>query len=240
MTDRLLPDQPGGPAPLLSTVVGDQVTEIVVKKSRFITRLSHVDSVEQADQVITAVRKEFWDARHHCVALIVGPHGDQQRSSDDGEPSSTAGAPMLEVLRHQGITDVVTVVTRYFGGTLLGTGGLVRAYSQSVTKALDAAQIVRRVPMLNVDVVVEHAAAGRIENLLREWALTHGASFGVPKYDFQVSLTILVPPDQLDALDQALAAETAGTIRPVATGWTVAEIPAARYQDQPREQSSSS
>ncbi len=87
-----------------------------------------VPSVAAADAVVARVRKEHWDARHHCVALVVGPHADQQRSTDDGEPSGTAGIPMLEVLRHRHVTDVVAVVTRYFGGVLLGAGGLVRAY----------------------------------------------------------------------------------------------------------------
>jgi len=112
-----------------STIAGPVEHELVVKKSRFLALVRPVADVPEADAVVAAVRKKHWDARHHCVALVVGPHAEQQRSTDDGEPSGTAGVPMLEVLRRRDLTDLVVVVTRYFGGVLLGAGGLVRAYS---------------------------------------------------------------------------------------------------------------
>src|SRR5690606_19271603 len=115
--------------------------EIVIKKSRFIARAVPVapggsrpaaESVMEAEKVIATVRRQAWDAAHNCTAMITGLLGDQARSSDDGEPSGTAGVPMLEVLRQRELTDLVVVATRYFGGTKLGAGGLVRAYSSAV------------------------------------------------------------------------------------------------------------
>src|SRR5690606_25870260 len=109
--------------------------------------------------------------RHHCVAVVLGVHADTQRSSDDGEPSGTAGVPMLEVLRHRRTTDVLAVVTRYFGGVLLGAGGLVRAYSGAVTAALDDAErrglVIGRRHLVEVTLDAPHAEAGRLEHLLR-------------------------------------------------------------------------
>ncbi|SDC16421.1 uncharacterized protein, YigZ family [Sanguibacter gelidistatuariae] len=217
------PAPPAGAGPLLSTIAGDTVNQIVIKKSRFITRLAHVTTTEEAEAVITAVRKQFWDARHNCVALIVGPGGDQQRSSDDGEPSGTAGVPMLEVLRHRGVTDVVAVVTRYFGGVLLGAGGLVRAYSTSVGQALDAATIVRREVRAEVAVAASHTEAGRLENMLREWASTSHATFCPVVYDAGATFTLLVPPARLAALEEAVAAATAGAVVVAVRGWQVTD-----------------
>src|SRR5680860_1503467 len=119
--------------------------EIEVKRSRFICHVERVANEDEARAVIERIRKQHWDARHNCSAFVLGPGGDVQRSNDDGEPSGTAGAPMLEVLRGRGVSDVVAVVTRYFGGVLLGAGGLVRAYSDSVRAALDEAGVLEPV-----------------------------------------------------------------------------------------------
>ncbi|QAY71011.1 YigZ family protein [Xylanimonas protaetiae] len=200
---------------LPSTIAAPVDHELVIKKSRFLAHLHPVASVEEADAVVAAIRKEYWDARHHCVALVVGTHADQQRSSDDGEPSGTAGVPMLEVLRHRGVTDVVAVVTRYFGGVLLGAGGLVRAYGSAVSEALDRALTVHRRVLTEVRLDVPHADAGRIDNLLRDWAATHGAVLGETQYAEVAHLTVLVPPAELAALADDVAAATAGTLVPV-------------------------
>ena len=111
-----------------STVYTAGTGEIVEKKSRFIAQIFPVSSEEEAFSYLEAVKKEYWDARHHCWAYIIERNPGSERMSDDGEPAGTAGKPILEVLRGKGLTDVFAVVTRYFGGTLLGTGGLVRAY----------------------------------------------------------------------------------------------------------------
>ena len=107
--------------------------EIIEKKSRFIAHVKKTDTVEEAEAFIAECKKKYWDARHNCSAFVIGQDGQNMRSSDDGEPSQTAGKPMLEVLLGEGVCNVTVVVTRYFGGTLLGTGGLVRAY-QKATK----------------------------------------------------------------------------------------------------------
>lgn len=221
----LPPPPPSGAGPLLSTIAGTTVHELVVKKSRFITRVAHVDSVEGAESVIAAVRKQFWDARHTCTALVVGPAGDQQRSSDDGEPSGTAGIPMLEVLRHRGLTDVVAVVTRYFGGVLLGAGGLVRAYSTAVSQALDAATLVRREMRAQVVLTTSHGEAGRLEHVLRDWSTTHQATFLPVAYDAGATFTLLVPPAQLAPLEETVAAATAGATPVEVQGWQVTDVP---------------
>ena len=135
------------------TVAREATAEIEVKRSRFLGHVVPVTTEDEARAVVEAARKEHWDARHHCSAFVLGPDGALQRSSDDGEPSGTAGAPMLEVLRGRGLTDVVAVVTRWFGGTLLGAGGLVRAYSDATRAALDAAGTRRRVLMSRFDLV---------------------------------------------------------------------------------------
>ena len=149
------------------TIAHDGTAQIEVKRSRFIGHVAWAGSEEQARAVVEQVRKEHWDARHHCSAFVLGPDAAVTRSSDDGEPSGTAGAPMLEVLRGRGVSDVVAVVTRYFGGVLLGAGGLVRAYSDAVRVALDAAGVLERRLLGLYDVEVDHATAGRLENDLR-------------------------------------------------------------------------
>jgi uncharacterized YigZ family protein len=149
--------------------------ETEVKRSRFLCRLVRVDSEDAARAVIDAARSEHWAARHHCSAFVVGPGGspDQvRRSNDDGEPSGTAGRPMLEALAGRGLVDCVAVVTRYFGGTLLGSGGLVRAYSEAVLGTIDLAQsrgqLVARERRELFRLALSHADAGRIESELRQ------------------------------------------------------------------------
>ncbi|WP_083260027.1 IMPACT family protein [Cellulosimicrobium cellulans] len=203
-------------APLLpSTIAAPVDRELVVKRSRFLAHLAPVADVAEADAVVAAIRKEHWDARHHCVALVVGTHADQQRSTDDGEPSGTAGVPMLEVLRHRGVTDVVAVVTRYFGGVLLGAGGLVRAYSSAVSEALDDARLVRRAVRTRVTVDVPHADAGRLHGVLQDWATTHDGVLDGVAYEAQARFTLLVAPDDLDRFDADLAAATSGALAAV-------------------------
>lgn len=198
-----------------STIAGPVEHELVVKKSRFLALVRPVADVSEADAVVAAVRKKHWDARHHCVALVVGPHAEQQRSTDDGEPSGTAGVPMLEVLRRRDLTDLVVVVTRYFGGVLLGAGGLVRAYSTATSEALDLARVVRRSAATRVTVDAPHADAGRLHGVLRDWAEDHDGALHDVEYGTSVRFTLLVPPAALDAFDAALAAATAGALHAV-------------------------
>ncbi|MGW9114494.1 IMPACT family protein [Microbacterium sp. NPDC055683] len=198
-----------------STIAAPVEHELVIRKSRFIAQLAPAGSVEEADAVIAAVRRRAWDARHNCTAMVTGVLGDQARSSDDGEPSGTAGVPMLEVLRRRELTDLVAVVTRYFGGVKLGAGGLVRAYSSAVSEALDRALLVRRMPLVQAVVDVPHGDAGRIDNLLRDWASHHGATLGDPVYGASAAFELWVPEDARARLVDDLAAASSGALAPV-------------------------
>ena len=122
------------------------VGEIKEKKSRFIATLRPVTTEEEATAFINETKKKYWDAKHNCSAFVIGRNSELTRCSDDGEPAGTAGRPMLEVLTGAGLTDVCVVVTRYFGGVLLGTGGLIRAYQAAVKEGLANAKIVKRMP----------------------------------------------------------------------------------------------
>ena len=157
--------------------------ELAIKRSRFITVLRRVEDESQARALVSELRREFHDARHHCSAFVIGADRSLQRSNDDGEPSGTAGIPMLDALVKRetraasatggnksavaDLSDVCAVVVRYFGGILLGAGGLVRAYSESVSAALEQAPLVRRERLGLFEVQVPHAEAGRLENELR-------------------------------------------------------------------------
>ncbi|WP_020015282.1 IMPACT family protein [Promicromonospora sukumoe] len=214
---------------LPSTIARPVDHELLIKKSRFLAHLAPAGSVAEADAVIARLRKELWDARHHCVAMVLGTRADQARSSDDGEPSGTAGVPMLEVLRHRGVTDLVAVVTRYFGGVKLGAGGLVRAYSGAVAAALDDAAssgvLLRRELLREVEVPVPHADAGRIDNMLRDWASGHGSVMEPPSYGAVAHLRLLVPPDELEALAADVAAASAGALTPEVGDARVVDVP---------------
>lgn len=200
--------------------------ELEIRKSRFICHLQPVASVAEADAFIGAMRKQYWDARHNCTAMVTGVRGDQARSSDDGEPSGTAGVPMLEVLRRRGMTDVVAVVTRYFGGIKLGAGGLVRAYGQAVSEALDRATLVHRRALTHVRIEAPHADAGRLDNLLRDWAAAHDAVVGEPVYGATATLSVWAPADALGRLRDDLAAWTAGAIAPSIGEVAIVAVPA--------------
>ncbi len=199
--------------------------ELVIKKSRFLTHVAPVGSVEEADAVIASIRKRAWDAAHNCTAMVTGLLGDQARSSDDGEPSGTAGMPMLEVLRRRELTDVVAVVTRYFGGVKLGAGGLVRAYSTATSEALDLARLVRREALTQVRVEIDHADAGRFDNLLRDWAGHHGATLGEAEYGTRATLEVWAPAAGIPALTDALAAASAGTVTPAVGAQRIVDVP---------------
>lgn len=199
------------------TVARDAEAEIEVKHSRFLCTLQRVRSEEEARALVTQLRKEHWDARHHCSAFVIGADSALQRSSDDGEPSGTAGAPMLEVLRGAGVSDVVAVVTRWFGGTLLGAGGLVRAYGDAVRAALDVSGTRRRDLLRELALVVDHADAGRVEGDLR----ARGVTVLDTTYDERVRMLLGVEPAGVAALEEAVAALTsgAGVLEPVGERW---------------------
>lgn len=149
------------------TVKGYGETEIVIEKSRFISYVKRATTEEEAIQFIQEIKKKHWDATHNCSAYLIGEHDQVQKANDDGEPSGTAGVPMLEVLKKRGLKDTVVVVTRYFGGIKLGAGGLVRAYSKSVSEGLKAAGIVERRLMRVMHTAIDYTWLGKVENELR-------------------------------------------------------------------------
>lgn len=141
-------------------------SEVIEKKSRFIGKVYLVESEEEVLLILERVRKKYWDARHNCFAYILGDRGSVQRASDDGEPSGTAGRPMLDVLLGAGLTNVLVIVTRYFGGTLLGTGGLVRAYSQTTQEALADSVLVDKLHGPHLAIETDYNGIGKIQYLL--------------------------------------------------------------------------
>ncbi|MFC0358967.1 MULTISPECIES: IMPACT family protein [Kytococcus] len=188
------------------TLAADAHGEIEEKHSVFRCRIAPTSDEAAARAVIEAERRTHHDARHHCSAFVLGPDGRIERSNDDGEPAGTAGTPMLDVLRGSGYRDVTAVVTRWFGGTKLGAGGLVRAYGDAVRAALEEARPRERHLVRLHSLAVAHADVGRIENDLR------AAGFVVTGTDYaeRATLHVAVPPAQQDALTTLVAATTAG------------------------------
>lgn len=205
------------------TVARDGEAEIEVKRSRFRCTLARVEDEAAAREVVDRLRKQHWDARHHCSAFVLGPAAALQRSSDDGEPAGTAGAPMLEVLRGREVSDVVAVVTRWFGGVLLGAGGLVRAYGDAVRAGLDEVGLRTRERVVEVGVALPHADAARVESELR----ARGVGVLGVEYADLATLRLGVPPDSVDALAATLAGLTGGTAR--------SEVVGERWLDGPRQ-----
>lgn len=140
--------------------------EIVEKKSRFIATVCPVKNEEEALAFIQSKKKEYWDARHNCSAYVCGANNELSRCSDDGEPAQTAGRPMLDVLLKEGIHDVAVVVTRYFGGVLLGTGGLVRAYQEATKAGLNASTILEKQPGYLLSIKCDYTSLGKVQYIL--------------------------------------------------------------------------
>lgn len=149
------------------TVKGYGESEIVISKSRFLTYIERAETEEDAISFIDGIKKMHHNATHNCSAYIIGEHDHIQKANDDGEPSGTAGVPMLEVLKKQGLKDTVVVVTRYFGGIKLGGGGLIRAYGKATTEGLTAAQIVERKLHHFMKVAIDYTWLGKVENEIR-------------------------------------------------------------------------
>ncbi|UZN03423.1 YigZ family protein [Cellulomonas sp. S1-8] len=194
------------------TIARGGETTIEVKRSRFLCSLRRVEQETEARAMVEELRRAHWDARHHCSAFVIGPDGMLQRSSDDGEPSGTAGAPMLEVLRGRGVTDVAAVVTRWFGGTLLGAGGLVRAYGDAVAAGLAEVGTLERRLLQEWSLRLDHADAGRVEGELR----LRGVEVLEAEYAQDVRLLLGVTDPQ--ALVASVAALTSGRVVPTRVG----------------------
>ncbi|RFU68309.1 YigZ family protein [Peribacillus saganii] len=153
--------------PSYRTVKGYGEHEIVIQKSRFIAYVSRAETEEEAQEFIQMIKKKNWNATHNCSAYLIGENDHIQKANDDGEPSGTAGVPILEVLKKKGLKDTVVVITRYFGGIKLGAGGLIRAYSSSTSEGINATGIVERKLMRVMQAKVDYTWLGKLENELR-------------------------------------------------------------------------
>ncbi len=183
--------------------------EIVEKKSRFIAHVADVSTVEEAQQFIEKIRKQYWDARHNCFAFSVGHENPLTRSSDDGEPGGTAGKPILEVIMGSGICNIVIVVTRYFGGTLLGTGGLVRAYSDAAREGIRHSLIISKIPGIQTDLVTDYTDLGKIQYLLAQ----NDIHVLETEYTEKVNMTVLFPLADRQRLSKLLTEATSGRVQ---------------------------
>ena len=180
--------------------------EIVEKKSRFIANVRLVESEEEALSFIEEMKKKYWDARHNCFVYSVGMNREYTRCSDDGEPSGTAGRPMLDVILGEDIYNVAVVVTRYFGGVLLGTGGLVRAYSKAVQEGLANSRIIEKKYGILLEVETDYTGIGKIQYLAGERKLPILDS----EYTDKVVLKLLVPSSEVDGIQKEIAEGTNG------------------------------
>ena len=183
--------------------------EIVEKKSRFLAHIRPVETEEEVQTFLEEIRKTYWDARHHCFAYILGPDQSVMRLSDDGEPSQTAGKPMMDVLMGEGLYYVCAVVTRYFGGTLLGTGGLVRAYSQAVKAGLSNGTIIEKIPGEIWKLSCTYTDLGKIQYIAGQMDVKILSS----QYTDQVELTVLLPEKQKDLFFAAVTDGVSGRAR---------------------------
>lgn len=185
--------------------------ELTEKKSRFIATVRPVKTEEEALGFIERVKKKYWDARHNCYAYIIGESQSFMRSSDDGEPQGTAGHPMLDVLTGERIYNVAVVVTRYFGGVLLGTGGLVRAYSGAVQEGLKKSILIEKKKGMLVEIAVDYAGIGKLQYLTASEKITVLDT----EYTDAVRMRVLLEPDRLNRFRGAVMDVTGGR-----AGWT--------------------
>lgn len=182
--------------------------EIVIDKSRFICSVSRAETEEEAQSFITQIKKKHNQATHNCSAYLIGERDQHQKANDDGEPSGTAGVPMLEVLKKRRLKNTVVVVTRYFGGIKLGAGGLVRAYGNSVSEALQAIGVVERTLATLVNCTISYPQLGKVENLLTQ------ENYQIYEKNFteNVVLTVFVDQNDLDTFEAWLIEMTNGQV----------------------------
>lgn len=183
--------------------------EIVEKKSRFIATIRKCETEEEAVAFIDEMKKKYWDARHNCSAFVIGSRGELTRCSDDGEPSGTAGRPMLEVLLGEGIRNIAVVVTRYFGGTLLGTGGLVRAYTQAVKEGLKSCTVGRMRFGCDLEIGTDYNGVGKILYILGQRGIEPLDSV----YTEAVTLQIRIPAELEKTLSKEMVEATCGKVK---------------------------
>lgn len=195
-------------------------TEIAINKSRFITYVNRADTEQAAMAFIEKIKKKHWDATHNCSAYVVGERDQYQKADDDGEPSGTAGKPILEVIKKSAVKDAVVVVTRYFGGVKLGAGGLIRAYGKATGHGIKAAGLVERTLHSKVVVEVDYTFLGKLENELRN----HNYSIADMVYTDKVVITVLAEKGCESVLEASLLEWTAGQAGLSRDGETYVEV----------------
>ena len=186
------------------SIHSNQSYSFIVNKSEFIGHAFYVESVDDAEKYISEIRDKYKDATHNCFAYIIGVDKLIQKYSDDGEPSGTAGIPMLEVLRKKDLTNCLVISTRYFGGILLGAGGLVRAYTKSTVGALEESIIVKKELFYNIDIILDYVFWGKIENILKNF----GLEIINIEYLEQVKINLSVKKENFKRLKNIITNET--------------------------------
>lgn len=176
------------------------------KKSKFIAHTKAIETQEQAQQFLEELKKEYWDARHHCYAYVLGDHNEIVKCSDDGEPSQTAGKPILEVLQKSQIHNAIIVVVRYFGGTLLGTGGLVKAYQAAAKEGLLASEIMQLEEGIEVELKISYPYLSKIKYIAEQ----NNCYVLNTTYEKEVCLDMIVPKEKEQSVKQAMTNQTAG------------------------------
>lgn len=190
------------------TVLKERRTEIFEKKSRFIANVKNVTSEEEAVEYLESIKKLYWDATHNVYAYYIGGESVIQKCSDDGEPSGTAGVPVLEAIRKEGIEDVILVVTRYFGGTLLGTGGLVRAYSRCAREGIISAGVVKKILCSKVNMKLDYTLLGKLNSLIAE----SGYKTIDVNYADLVDIYVAIPVNNIFKFNKQISELTAGSM----------------------------
>ena len=183
--------------------------EITAKKSRFIATVRPVESEDEAVSFINETKKKYWDARHNCSAFVIGKRQELTRCSDDGEPAGTAGRPMLDVLLKENIHNAAVVVTRYFGGVLLGTGGLVRAYQQATKAGLSASEIIEKKDGAVLFIRTDYTGIGRLQYLFAQEKITVMDT----AYEADVLVKAVIPENDKKRIEKTIIEQTNGTAK---------------------------
>lgn len=197
----------------MKVILENTTAEIVEKKSRFIANIFYVENADEAEQKLAEIRKKYYDAKHNCFAYIIGINGEQVKSSDDGEPQGTAGHPMLDILKGNEITNCIAIVTRYFGGTLLGTGGLVRAYNDSLKAAISLAKLSEIRTAYEVQFDLNYDDYGKVEKLIQNYNSSEEKIYSLEKtFEDVVKLRYLVSKEVFDSFKNEIVNMSRGKI----------------------------
>ncbi|MCR5602862.1 MAG: YigZ family protein [Lachnospiraceae bacterium] len=204
---------------IINVITKEGTGEIIEKKSRFIGNAFYVGNTSDAEKKIAEISKKYWDARHNCYAYVIGEKGENSRFSDNGEPSGTAGKPILEVINGRGITNVLVIVTRYFGGVLLGTGGLVRAYTQAAQACIDNSEIGQLAYAQKMTVIVSYNLINNIQYYLSQ----NGINIQDSRYGAEAEFDICVKDTEADNIKTGLTQKCEGRLKiiPIDVGYYV-------------------